>query len=172
TGADISLPGADTPVHMRLLGANPSATATTLDPLPGRTNYLTGADPAGWQTGVPTYGRVSYAGVWPGVDIVFLGDERRLRHDFVVAPGADPSTIAVTFEGDDGPALAVDPATGDLILSRARLSHPTLYQDVDGTRRPIQGSFRLLAGGGVGFSVGAYDRTRPLVIDPTLVTSS
>src|SRR5205085_3596635 len=80
--------------------------------------------------------------------------------------------IAVTFDGEDGPALAVDPTTGDLILRRARLSHPTLYQDVDGTRRPIQGSFRLLGAGGVGFSVVAYDRTRPLVIDPALVTSS
>jgi len=182
TAADITLPGTAAPLHMRLLGSNPSAVATTADPLPGRTNYLTGDNPSAWQTNVPTFARVTYAGVWPGVDLVFLGDQRRLRHDFVVAPGADPSTIAVTFAGDDP---TVDPATGDLLVGDARLSRPVLYQDIDGSRRPVDGAFRLLAGDGgdgsdgagradttVGFTVGAYDRTRPLVIDPTLVTSS
>ncbi|HEX7277316.1 MAG TPA: SBBP repeat-containing protein, partial [Acidimicrobiales bacterium] len=140
--------------------------------------YLTGADPSAWRTDVPTYSNVTYTGVWPGVDVVFLGDQRRLRHDFVVAPGADPSAIAVTFEGQAAPTI--DPATGDLLVGGARLSRPTVFQNADdGARRPVDGAFRLLGGGGgggggdhVGFDIGAYDRTRPLVIDPTLVTSS
>jgi len=170
TTADLTLPGA-APVHMGLVGADPSARATPAGPLPGHANYLTGDDPSQWRTGVPTFGQVAYDGVWPGVDVVFLGDQRRLRHDFVVAPGADPATIAVDFDSPAAPT--VDPATGDLLLGDARLSRPVLYQDVDGARRPVDGAFRLLDGGAhVGFTVGAYDRTRPLVIDPTLVTSS
>ncbi len=174
TTADITLPGSERPVEMRLIGSNPAAQATTLDPLPGHTNYLTGDDPSAWQTGVPTYGRVSYADVWPGVDIVFLGDQRRLRHDFVVAPGADPSTIAVGFGSGDGDhAASLDPATGDLLVGDARLSRPVLFQiDAHGQEQPVEGAFRLLGDGHVGFTVGAYDRTKSLVIDPTLVTSS
>ena len=176
TAADITLPGAAAPLHMRLVGSDPAATPATLDPLPGHTNYLTGDDPSAWQTGVPTYARVSYADVWPGVDIVFQGDQRRLRHDFVVAPGADPSTIAVDFAGTgtgtDQPAPTVDPATGDLLVGDARLSRPVLYQDTERGRQPVDGAFRLLGDGHVGFTVGAFDHTKSLVIDPTLVTSS
>ncbi len=171
TGADVTLPEAGETLHLRLVGSNPSAVGVTLDPLPGRTNYLTGDDPAAWQTGVPTFARVAYADVWPGVDIVFLGDQRRLRHDFVVAPGADPSAIAVRF-GAAATEPTVDPTTGDLLVGNARLSHPVLYQDIDGGRRAVDGAFRLLGDGHVGFTVGGYDPTRPLVIDPTLVTSS
>ena len=183
TEADIALSGADGPLRMKLVDSNPSPAVTGVEPLVGHTNYLTGNDPSAWRTGVPTFAQVSYADVWPGVDLLFLGDQRRLRHDFVVRPGADPSTIAIEFPASD-PATrkqaAIDPATGDLLVGGGRLSRPTIYQDVDGRRRPVEGAFRLLdiAGTGpgtstrVGFTVGAYDRSHPLVIDPTLVTSS
>ncbi len=171
--ADLVVDG--TPLRMRLVGSDPAAAATPGTPLPGHTNYLTGRDPAGWRTHVPTYTGVTYSGVWPGVDVVYQGDRRRLRHDFVVAPGTDPSTIAVAFDaGADGvgDVPTVDPATGDLLVGDARLSRPTVYQDVDGAHRPVDGAFRISDDGRVGFDVGSYDRTRPLVIDPTLVTSS
>jgi hypothetical protein len=173
TEAAVVLPDADQPLRMELVGSNPTPRLTGRDPLPGRTNYLTGGDPATWQSDVPTFATVSYADVWPGVDLIFLGDQRRLRHDFVVGPGTDPSVIAVDFPA--AAEVTIDPATGDLLVDAARLSRPTIYQDVDGRRRPVEGAFRLLGGAAntqVGFTVGPYDRAQPLVIDPTLVTSS
>ena len=172
TVADITLSDSGNPLRMSLVGSNPSPVVTGLEPLPGRTNYLTGNDPSAWREGVPTFARVAYADVWPGVDLHFLGDQRRLRHDFVVDPGADPAAIAVEFPDA---SVTVDPATGDLLVGDGRLSRPTIYQEVAGHRRPVEGAFRLLGDGPrprVGFTVGAYDPTLPLVIDPTLVTSS
>ena len=170
TEATVTLPDADGPLQMRLVGSNPSALPTGVESLPGRTNYLTGSDPSAWREDVPTFAKVAYDDVWPGIDLVFLGDQRRLRHDFVVAPGADPGAIAVDYPGS-GP-VTVDPTTGDLLAGGARLSAPVIYQDIDGRRLPVDGAFHLRGGARVGFTVGAYDRDHPLVIDPTLVTSS
>ncbi len=170
TEAIVTLSDAGGPLEMRLVGSNPAAAPTGVDPLPGRTNYLTGSDPSAWREDVPTFARVAYDDVWPGVDLVFLGDRRRLRHDFVVAPGADPAAIAVEFPTAD--PVTVETGTGDLLVGGARLSAPILYQDVDGRRLPVDGAFRLLGDTRVGYTVGAYDLRQPLVIDPTLVTSS
>ena len=38
---------------------------------------------------------------YPGVDVVYYGDNRRLEFDFVVAPMADPSAIALALSGMD-----------------------------------------------------------------------
>ena len=126
---------------------------------------------------MPSYGRVTYDDVYPGVDLVFFGNQRRLEHDFVVAPGADPGVVA--FEVTGGDHVAIDGA-GDLVVTApaggtdARLARPVLYQEIGGRRRSVEGSFVLRGPGGnqVGFSVGAYDATLPLVIDPVLVTST
>ena len=144
TEATVTLPDADGPLQMRLVGSNPSALPTGVESLPGRTNYLTGSDPSAWREDVPTFAKVAYDDVWPGIDLVFLGDQRRLRHDFVVAPGADPAAIAVDYPGS-GP-VTVDPTTGDLLAGGARLSAPVIYQDIDGRRLPVDGAFQLRGG--------------------------
>ena len=141
--------------------------------LPGRSNYLIGSDPAGWRTGVPHFGQVAYRGVWPGVDLVYRGQDRQLVYDFVVAPGTNPSTITVAVEGADdveidGKGALVARAGG----AELRQSKPVLYQEVGGRRHAVQGSFRLLGGSRFGFHVGDYDRTLPLVIDPILTWST
>ncbi|MEA2686906.1 MAG: hypothetical protein QOE93_2101 [Actinomycetota bacterium] len=169
TEASLGLAETDAPVRMRLVGSDPAAAAAGVDPLAGRTNYLTGRDPSAWRADVPTFAKVAYDDVWPGVDVVYLGDQRRLRHDFVVAPGTDPGVIAVEFPDS---AVALDQSTGDLLLGPTRLSAPVLYQDIGGHRRSVTGAFTLRANNQVGFTVGAYDVRHPLVIDPTLVTSS
>jgi hypothetical protein len=164
-------------IRMDVLGADPAARATGEGKLAGESNYLVGA-PARWRTHVPTYARVHFAGVYPGVDLVYYGNGGRLEHDFVVAPGADPGAIRLAVAGADRAEL--DPA-GDLVLrwgdGEIRLRKPAAYQEIDGQRREVASAYRLLAGAGadgrrVGFALASYDRSRPLVIDPLLVYST
>ena len=53
-------------------------------------------------TPIDTFARVEYAGVYPGIDLVYYGDDRQLEFDFVVAPFADPDRIALSLDGADG----------------------------------------------------------------------
>src|SRR5262245_21532640 len=64
-----------------------------VDPLPGKTHYLKGSASEGWHSDLPTYGRVRYNGVYPGIDIVYYGNQRQLEYDVVVAPGARPEIV-------------------------------------------------------------------------------
>jgi len=141
--------------------------------LPGRVNYLMGSDPSRWHTDVPTYSKVRYRGVYTGIDLIFYGNQKQLEYDFVLAPGADPASIRFDFEGV--PEVSVDPA-GNL-LGRTpggsfELHKPTVYQQVSGVRKAIEGAFSVTHGRTVGFRLGAYDLNLPLVIDPVLVFST
>src|SRR2546430_5784455 len=88
---------------MKLVGANQAANVTALDELPGKTNYFVGNDPKKWRTDVPTYGKVKYEAVYPGIDLVYYGNQRQLEYDFVVAPGADPKAITLAVEAGFSP---------------------------------------------------------------------
>src|SRR6058998_3123603 len=101
---------------MKLVGANRAASATALEELPGKSNYFIGNDPKKWRTNVANYARVEYKETYPGVDLVYYGNQRQLEHDFVVAPGADPAAIVLSFEGAE--KVSVD-ARGDLVLRTA-----------------------------------------------------
>src|SRR5438477_2363159 len=85
-------------LRMKLLGANRAAKVTALEELPGKSNYLVGNDPQKWRTNLPTYAKVKYQGVYPGIDVVYYGSHGQLEYDFVVAPGADPKMIALKIE--------------------------------------------------------------------------
>lgn len=80
-------------LRMRLLGANANATVTGADELPGKTNYFIGNDRGQWLTNVPTFAKVKYRDVYPGIDLVYYGNQQKLEYDFVVAPDADPHAI-------------------------------------------------------------------------------
>jgi hypothetical protein len=157
-------------VRLRLIGSDQRARAVGLDPLPGVSNYFLGDDPATWRTDVPGYSRVRYEGVYPGVDMVHYGNDGHLEYDFVLAPGADASRIAVEVDGAD--SVDVE-ASGDLVLrTRAgdvRQPAPVIYQEVDGERRAVAGGYTLRGAREVGFALADYDPTVPLVIDPQVV---
>jgi hypothetical protein len=142
-------------------------------PLPGIVNYLQGSNPGNWKTGIPTYAEVRYASIYPGVDLIYYGNEQQLEYDFRVAPHAQTAEIRLQFKGAQH--LALD-ALGNLVIQAQHGSvafhKPVLYQTERGRRREIPGSFTLLAHDTVGFHVGAYDHTRTLVIDPTLLYST
>jgi hypothetical protein len=158
-----------TVLRMGLEGANLAAKISGIDPLPGKVNYFLGNKPEHWRTNIPTYSRVEYAQVYPGVDLVFYGNQRNLEYDFVVAPGADPKAIALTLEG--ARKVSVD-SKGDLILSLAKgqviFQKPVLYQNVRGQRKQIEGGYSLAGKQRVTFAVSEYDRSEPLIIDPVL----
>jgi hypothetical protein len=166
-------PSAEAVVTARLLGGNPSPQVAGLDQLTSVSNYLIGQDPSGWHGNVPTYARVQYQNVYPGIDLIYYGNQGQLEYDFVLAPGADPHLIHLSFTGVEG--LALD-SQGDLLLHTGAgdlVEHaPVLYQDGAGGRQAIDGRYIQEGPGQVGFQVGPYDTSRSLVIDPTLVYSS
>jgi Bacterial Ig domain/Beta-propeller repeat/Carboxypeptidase regulatory-like domain len=160
-------------LRMRLKGANPSPSISSLDELPGRSNYFTGSDRSKWRAGVRNYARAQYSQVYPGIDLVYYGNQRQLEYDFIVAPGADPKTIALNFGGAE--KIEVD-GSGDLVLhtpgGKVRQRKPVLYQEVNGERQMVAGSYALRGRDEAGFNVGDYDASKPLVIDPVLEYST
>ena len=163
------------PVALRisLVGAAHKAQVTGLDELPGKANYFIGKDPAKWRTNVPTYAKVRYENVYPGIDLVYYGNQRQLEYDFVVAPGADPKKIVLGFKGAN--KLEID-AQGELVLRAAggdlRQHKPVIYQNIDGVRHEIAGGYVRKGANWVGFQLAAYDASRPLVIDPVVLSYS
>jgi hypothetical protein len=179
-------PGASSVLCMRFLGANPDAKVTGETELPGKANYLIGNDPKKWRVGVPTYATVRDAGIYPGIDLVYYGNQQQLEFDFVVAPGVDPSAIALgvragmapvpqTPDRPQGPPLQIA-ADGDLVIptkgGEVRFHRPQVYQVVNGDRHLVAGDFALLGKHTVGFRLGSYDRAQALVIDPALAYST
>jgi len=160
-------------LRMWFVGGDPSPGITGIGQLPGSVNYFIGNDPSKWRANVPTYAGVRYKDVYPGIDVAFYGNERQLEYDFIVPPGSDPKTITLAFEGVD--KLEVD-GQGDLVLhmggGEIRQHKPLVYQEVDGVRQEIQGGYVTKDKYQVGFELGAYDATTPLVIDPVLVYST
>jgi hypothetical protein len=160
-------------LRMSLVGAAPKPLVSGLHELPGKANYFIGKDPAKWRTNVPTYAKVHYRDVYPGIDLVYYGSQRQLEYDFVVASGADPKKIVLGFKGAD--KLEID-EQGDLVLYVAggdiRVKRPVIYQEIDGVRQEIAGAYVLKGKYRVGFELAAYDANQPLVIDPVILSYS
>jgi hypothetical protein len=161
-------------VRLQLIGANARAQASEEDKQITKTNYFLGNDPAKWHTNVPNYGRVRYSGVYPGIDLIYYGNQRRLEHDFILAPNADPSRIVLEIGGNR--RQDIDPATGDLVFAangaELRLRKPIAYQESNGRRTEIPSSYKLLAHNRIAFALGHYNHTQSLIIDPVLVYST
>jgi hypothetical protein len=160
-------------LRIQFIGANPAPRIVGKEALSGRVNYLVGQDPKQWLTGVQTYAKVAYEGLYPGVDLIYYGKQGQLEYDFVVAPGADPRQIKLAFRGAD--KIDISPA-GELVLHThsglLRMHKPALYQEIGGIRKSIGGSYMLKDSQSLGFQVDSYDATKPLIIDPVLIYST
>ncbi len=163
-------------VRLKLVGANRAAEVTGLDELPTKSNYFIGKDPQKWRTNVPNYGKVQYKDVYPGVDLVYYGNQQQLEYDWVVAPGADPR--AITFALDGAEKLSID-RTGDLVIStgggEVRFRKPVVYQPFSvnpksqiQNHKSVDGRYILIAKNQITFEIAQYDRSLPLIIDPLL----
>lgn len=159
-------------VRIAIDGAS-DARLEALSELPGKRNYFIGADRNKWHLGIPTYRRVRYSGIYPGIDLVYYGNQRRLEFDFVVSPGSDPRTIALKFDGEQ--RLSVTRGGNVRVGSREDafvLRRPSIYQIESGRKREVQGGYVSLGRGRVGLQVAAYNRTEPLIIDPVVAYST
>jgi hypothetical protein len=160
-------------LQLQLVGANPTPQVLGQHELITETNYLIGSDPSQWHTNIANYGPVEYQNVYPGVNLVYYGHQGQLEYDFRVAPGANPGFIAESIQGAqsialDGQGNLVLHTPGGDIVEQA----PVLYQEIGGAHRAVPGRFVLEGNNQVGFQVGAYDSSRPLVIDPVLSYST
>lgn len=162
-----------TVLHIQLVGSNPAPQIEGLNELSGKSNYFVGSDPKKWHSLVSQYARVKYQRVYPGIDLVFYGNQQQLEYDFLVAPGADPKDIRLGFKGMDKLSLDDD---GNLILHIANSEviqrAPVIYQEINGVKQVIPGRYVLQGKDQVGFQLAAYDTDKPLVIDPVLFYST
>jgi uncharacterized protein (TIGR03437 family) len=157
-------------IHAHLEGANSGAQSRAMEPQTGRVNYLIGNDPNKWVKDIPTFARIAFANVYPGVDVQYHGAGGFVEYDFIVAPGADPRVIRMNFAGAD--AVRVVPGGSLSVASGKRTlqwKKPVIYQENDqGVRTAVEGRYKVEAQGAVGFELGVYDLKRPLVIDPVV----
>jgi len=160
-------------LRMRLSGGSHVPAFAGLDELPGKSNYFIGNDPSKWRTGVPNFGRVAETGVYPGIDLVYHGNQGQLEYDFDVAPQANPGRIRFALEGAQG--LRTD-SQGALLVKvdggELRFRRPVALQEVKGRKSPISVSYALHGKNEVTFSLASYDHRLPLVIDPILAYST
>ncbi len=160
-------------IRMRLKGANASPSLKGEDKLPGVSNYFQGNDSSKWRKGVSNFARVRYREVYPGIDLVFYGNQRRLEYDFILKPGTDPCSIRIAFQGadrmklDEKGNLILQTKNGDIIQKA-----PSFYQEKSGKKIHIDGQYHFFKNGDVGFQVASWDQKRDLVIDPVIVYST
>jgi hypothetical protein len=165
--------------HMEFI--NPPATAiiTAGTELAGQVNDYRSSTPARWRTGLPTYASITYRNLYPGIDVSYEGLKGNLKSTYTVAAQADPNDLLWHYT--DGVTPAVD-AHGNLMLTLpatalapARVlteTAPIAWQETDDQRVAIAVSYHLFADGRVGFDVGSYDPSLPLIIDPTLTSQN
>jgi hypothetical protein len=164
---------ASTLLRMKLVGADPVPKISGIEELPGKSNYFVGNNPQTWQRNVPTFAKVKYENVYPGIDLVYYGNQGQLEYDFVGAPGANLRMIELSFP--DAKTLSID-AKGGLVIG---LEHgevferaPAVFQEVNGRKRTIAGRYILRDSNRVAFEMGTVDRSRAVVIDPAIQFST
>ena len=155
-------------LRMKLLGANEAPEISGESLMPMVTNDYTGKDSSTHRANIANYAKVKYSQVYPGIDAVYYGNQQQLEYDFIVAPQSDPNLIRMQFTGATKLRLADN---GDLMITTdgGELRHhaPVIYQNVNGDRQTVKGSF-VLKGNEVSFAVENYDHAKELIIDPTL----
>jgi len=164
-----------TVLRMRLMNANCRAPVEGVEEQPGRINYFLGKEPGQWRTGIPTFARVRYEDVYPGVNLEYYGSHQQLEYDFVVSPGADPRAIALEIKTGSSHPLRID-SSGALVIETGagdiRMPRPVVYQAGNPSRKQnrktVDSHYILKSKHAVGFEVGTYDPAQPLVIDPVL----
>ncbi|MCK4614640.1 MAG: hypothetical protein KAU14_07545, partial [Thermoplasmata archaeon] len=139
--------------------------------LPHRSNFFLGNDSSMWRTNVANYRKVVYEGLYDGIDLVFYTEEKGLKYDFIVSPGADPKEIRYSYEGID--AIHID-SRGNLHLATPAgelvEEAPLSYQVKDGKMVEVSCQY-WTEGRLVGFKIGNYDPSTKLVIDPLIYST-
>jgi len=158
-------------VRMEFIGASPSdvegvGTSAT------QSHYFIGRNPDAWRTNVPNYSKVRYANVYPGIDVIYYGWRNQLEYDLLISPGADLGSVRLAIKGAEQVSLIDDSLIIRTAVSTIRQAKPTVYQEVNGKKKPIDAQYVLKEKDLVGFQVATYDRALPIIIDPVLEYAS
>jgi hypothetical protein len=159
-------------LRMQFVGANENPKIRGEHRQQGTVNYFMGK-PEAWRRKIPTYERVRYHSLYPGIDLVFYGSNQELEYDLVVTPGADPGQIRFALQGaksmriDEAGNLVLATQAGDVIQQK-----PKVYQRSGATLKPVSGEYVITARNEVSFRLGNYDPKSTVVIDPVLKYSS
>jgi len=138
--------------------------------LPGKINYIRGNDPRKWRIGLSTFEKVTYPDTYPGIDVVYYGNQQQLEFDLLVKPGADPDAVRLKVGGAE--TLSIDDSGALILGSGLRVALPRIYQEANGEKKSIPGRYAIVGRDQVAFRVDPWDRTLPLTIDPTVVYST
>jgi len=173
--------------RMKPVGGNLRSKVSGINPLISKSNYIVASDSAKSITGVPNFAAVKYEAIYPQIDLIYYGNQRQLEYDFILEPGADPHQIRVAIEGAQ--SIKID-SNGDLSIhtegGEIRQTKPVIYQQRDGEQIEISGRYTLIQNldsklltpdarrqtALIGFEIGDYDRSLPLVIDPVVSYST
>jgi hypothetical protein len=160
-------------LQLHLVGAN-SAPQIQPGPLaPSVSNYFLGRDHDQWHVNVPNYSQLTYRSTYPGIDLVYYSRQGLMEYDFIVAPGSDPNLIRMQFSGARHVSLDADGGVSfGLVHHRLTMNLPFAYQTIRGVRHPVDARFVRTARNEYGFRLGNYDRSKELIIDPTLTYST
>jgi uncharacterized repeat protein (TIGR01451 family) len=158
---------------LSLRGSHPNPPVIGLEELPGKINYFKGNTPSNWLTDIPTYGKVKYQNVYPGIDAIYSANQKNFKWDFILQPEANPTLIGITVS--DNAQLILE-EEGNLLLTmegiEIRLHKPVVYQeDEKGKRKEIGASYQL-TDNTIHFLLGPYDQHNLLVIDPIIEYST
>ncbi|MEJ2600661.1 MAG: hypothetical protein P8Z00_20190, partial [Anaerolineales bacterium] len=167
--------GSAQPLRLSFVDANQAPLLEASETLPTRINDYRGQEAANWQTNVPAYAGITYQELYPGISLHYKGTDGTLKSTFSLAPGTDPTRIRWHYAGAS--AVAMDQASGDLLVTLPDQSQvveraPIAWQEINGQRIPVQAAYALLADQNIAFSLGSYDASAPLIIDPTIVYAS
>jgi len=160
-------------LSLSFVGANEKTKISSSHKMSGHVNYFVGNDKTKWRSNIPTYGAVTYKDVYKNIEVRFYGNNRQLEHDVIVRPGGDISKVRFAYKGAKGLKVTDD---GDLEVSlkdgKIIEQNPVIYQEINGERVAVDGSYRIFKGNTYGFDVASYDHTKKIVIDPVLVYST
>ncbi len=134
-------------------------------------NYFLGNDQSKWASNAASFSKVSGIDVYPNIDVSYYSSNGHLKYDFVVHPQANAGLINLKFTGQDNLSISngkliVKTTLGDVIEQA-----PYIYQEINGVRKEIVGEY-VLQNNIVSFSIGEYDKSHDLIIDPVVLAST
>jgi len=161
-------------IKASFVGANPISTAVGQDLMAYKCNFFLGNDPLKWQTDVPNYNSIVFRDIYSGIDLKYYGNRRQMEYDFIVSPWADPSQIAINYEGADSISVNND---GDLVVAtdwgKVVEHKPLVYQILENQCVPVECTYSLIGENTFGFEFkNGYNAAFALVIDPVMVFST
>jgi hypothetical protein len=154
---------------MNIIQGNSNAEIHEIEKLETVSNYFLNNSQNQWQTNVENFSKIKYTNVYPGIDIVYYGNQRQLEYDFIVAPYTSPDIIRLQFEQAE--MLTINNA-GDLIIKlnnqEIYKKKPLVYQEINGIKQLVSCDYKIHKNNQLSFELGNYDTTQPLIIDPTI----